>query len=289
MNGRTRLIIGCLLAALTGGCDDAAPPAPPNPTPLAESFDSDSAGTVSGRVVWEGDLPRVPRFRAPINPCGDAGMGQKFERSNPFAPVIAAGNRGVVGAVVFLRGVDPRQSRPWDLPPVVVEMCDFNYRVRQGTAVTRAGFVRRGAAVEFVSRQAVFHSLRARGDAFFTLAFLDPGQTQQRVFDRDGVVELSSAAGYFWARAHLFVTEHPYFALTDATGRFTLPRVPPGEYELVCWLPDWHEKERELDADSWQISRLTFRDPVEVTRRVRVLPCQSTEADFTLSVKTFAR
>src|SRR5262249_48652253 len=150
------------------------------------------------------------------------------------APVIAAGNRGVVGAVVFLRGVDPRQSRPWDLPPVVVEMCDFNYRVRQGTAVTRAGFVRRGAAGAFVSRPDVFPSLRARGDAFFTLAFLDPGQTQQRVFDRDGVVELSSAAGYFWARAHLFVTEHPYFALTDSTGRFTLPRVPPGEYELVC-------------------------------------------------------
>ena len=31
---------------------------------------------------------------------------------------------------------------------------------------------------------------------------------------------------------------HPFFAVTDADGKFTLPKLNPGEYELEFW----HEK-----------------------------------------------
>ena len=50
-------------------------------------------------------------------------------------------------------------------------------------------------------------------------------------------VELTSGAGHYWMRAYLMVAEHPYYALTNADGRFVLPQVPPGRYEIVCWLP----------------------------------------------------
>ncbi len=164
-----------------------------------------------------------------------------------------------------------------------VELRDFDYRVRQGDAEARTGFVRRGEAVEFVSRQSVFHSVRARGDAFFTLAFPDAEKPHPRVFDRPGVVELSSAAGYFWARAYLFVAEHPYYVRTDAAGRYLLPQVPPGDYELVCWLPDWRTMERELDSDSWQVARLTFRPPFEIKQMIRIVPGETIEAVLALS------
>jgi hypothetical protein len=289
VNGHTRLILGCFLTTLAAGCDEAPPTgAPPAvPSTLADGFDPETAGSITGRVFWKGDVPLVPVFRAPDNPNGEAAIGPRHERSNPNAPVIDESSHGVAGAVIFLRSVDPQRSRPWDLSSVRVEMRDFDYRVHQGDAVARTGFVRRGETVEFVSRQSVFHSLRARGDAFFTLAFPDADQPREHTFHRPGVVELSSATGFFWARAYLFVVEHPYYVRTDREGRYALPQVPPGEYELVCWLPSWREKERELDSDSWQVSRLTFRPPVEVKKKVRVIPRETTEVGFTLSMAKF--
>src|SRR5262249_56662172 len=68
----------------------------------------------------------------------------------------------------------------------------------------------------------------------------------------------------------LSVDAHPYCVHPTADGSFTLPRVPAGSYELVCRLPNWHVAGRELDADSWQVTRVGFAPAVEVTRPVRV-------------------
>jgi len=38
-----------------------------------------------------------------------------------------------------------------------------------------------------------------------------------------------------WMIAWAGVTDHPYHAVTDARGRFTLRGLPPGSYELAAW------------------------------------------------------
>src|SRR5262249_36506421 len=156
------------------------------------------------------------------------------------APAIDAQTQGVAGAVIYLRGVDPRRARPWDLPPAIVEMGDFKLRVLQGSQEHATGFIRRGDTVEFRCGGPARPTLGARGAAFCSLPFPIRGRPCTRVLGRSGTVELSSGAGHFWMRSHLFVDDHPYYTRTDTTGRFTLSRVPPGEYEVVCWHPDWH-------------------------------------------------
>ncbi len=256
---------------------------------MGTDFDPASAADVRGRVTWEGEPPRVPPFRSWATPLADPGPGQVREWANPNAPAIDPASRGVAGAVVFLRGIDPRRARPWDHPPARVEMRDWQFHVLQGDADARTGFVRHGDPVEMASAQPVFHSLQARGAAFFALAFPDPDEPCTRRLTRPGVVELSSPAGYYWMRAYLFVADHPYYTHTDAEGRFRLPRVPPGEYEAVCWLPDWRTAGRELDGDTGQVSRLSFRPPAEVTCPVRVTAVSPAEVSFRLSPNAFGR
>jgi hypothetical protein len=183
--------------------------------------------------------------------------------------------------------VDVRRSRPWDLPPVHVVQRDYRIHIRQGDVEGRDGFVRRGEAVEMVAAEPVFHSLHAGGAAYFTLVFPDPDRPRRRVLDRAGLVELSSAAGYYWARAYLFVDDHPYYAHPDAAGHFVLPRVPPGEYEVVCWLPSWREASHERDPETSLIFRLHFRPPVERVQKVRLGPGQTREVTFTLAPADF--
>jgi hypothetical protein len=250
-------------------------------------FDRESTGTITGRVVWAGERPNVPPFVAPVSPQWDPNGQDFLSWPNPNAPVIDCGRGGVKNAVVYLRGVDPRKARPWDHEPVRVEQRDYQVHVLQGDADSRCGIVRRGDAIEMVSRQAVFHSLHAGGANFFTLAFPDPDQPLTRRLDRPGLTELSSAAGCFWMRAYLFIADHPYYCRTDSQGNFTLPQVPAGHYELICWHPNWRKQGHDRDPESALISRLYFQAPVELERQVEVSAGATETVSFTLTAAAF--
>jgi hypothetical protein len=204
-------------------------------------------------------------------------------RANPFVPVIDSTSHGVAGAVVYLRGVDTGKARPWDHPRVVVEQRDLQLHVLQGSREGRVGIVRRGDAIEMASREGRFHSLHAQGSAWFTLAFPDADRPLARVLDDTGPIELTSGAGYYWMRAYLLVDDHPYYALTDAEGSFVLPRVPPGRYEIVCWLPDWREIGHDRDPYSGRVMRLNFAPPLAIEKEVALEPRQTRVVNFDLS------
>jgi hypothetical protein len=274
------------------GCADDPLPSdepPSTPTVLGALFDPQSTGTVAGQVVWSGPIPTVPPIVAPVSPQVELQGGPWQRWPNPNAPVVDAATGGVHNAVIYLRGVDPRRAKPWDLPPVVVEQRDYHFHVLQGESDSRVGFVRQGDGVEMVSRQQAFHSLHADGAAYFTLAFPDPDQPTQRRLHKSGLVELSSAAGCFWMRAYLLVAEHPYLCRTDANGRFTLSDVPVGEYEAVCWLPNWNESRHDRDSETTLICRLFFQPPVELAKPVKIRPGQSQNLSFTISATAFQR
>lgn len=280
-----------LAATLALGCGQEAPPlSVPGPQALPKigsTFDPSSAGQIEGTVNWAGDAPAVPPFEVGSLVTDARPARPRFFEANPNVPCIDAKTGGVAGAVVFLREVAPNRSRPWDHPPVVVEHKDRKLQIVQGPRNGNTGFVRVGEAVEIVSREKHYNSCRASGAAFFTLALPDADKPAQRVLRAKGLVEWSSAAGYYWMRGYLFVTDHPYYVRTDADGRFVLPSVPPGKYELVCWLPNWRIGRQERDPESGLVVRLSYLPPLEIVRPVEVqvdgtavVAFQASQADF---------
>ncbi len=274
------------------GCGDGSLPAadePAEPSPNAASrFDPTTTATVCGQVSWQGKVPVVEPYHATIF-AGDGSLRAKLVEDNPHAPQVDPRSKGVGNAVVFLRGIDCQRARPWDLPSVEVEQRDYHLQVRQGGQTSPYGFVRRGEPISMVSRQPVLHSLHVRGAAFFALMFPDPDQPCTRRLREAGLVELSSGAGYYWMRGYLFVDDHPYYARTDAAGRFQLPQVPAGRYEVVCWIPNWLEEHHDRDPESGQVSRMTFRPPLEQVQPVVVEPGQTRTLSFTVSADLFPR
>jgi hypothetical protein len=286
-----RLLPPLLLGIVLAGCDAKHPPNPkPRQSaqvPEITAFDPANTGDVTGRVVWEGDVPQVPPYRSPANPLSEASPRRGMrDWPNPCAPAIDPCG-GVGQAVVLLRGVDPHRAKPWDLPPVRVELADYEIRVHQGDAVGRCGLVRRGDFVDFVSNQSVFHSLQARGAAWFALPFPAPNVLSRRPLGHGGLIELSSGAGYYWMRGYLHVLDHPYATLTDAQGHFKLAKIPAGQYELVVWHPNWHEAGHSRDADTCQICRLTLQPPLEVVRKIEVASRETRAVQIMLSERFF--
>jgi hypothetical protein len=212
---------------------------------------------------------------------------------NPNAPRVAAG--GLADAVVWLRPVDLKRSKPWSIPPATVEVTRARMDVKQGGRAGSIGIVRRGEAVELVSREAIdpttkrpaLHSVRGRGAAFFTQMVPDPDRPVRRTLPEDGVVELSSGSAYFWLRAYLVVSDHPYVAVTGADGSFELDQVPDGEYELIAWKANWYVERLDHDPEAFGPARLEFRPPVEKRAGVRVVAGQPASASVTFAAEDF--
>jgi hypothetical protein len=253
-----------LLAALS--CGELSPStktdSPSRAGRAGTDFDPTTAGTIRGRVLWKGDIPAVQPFEIMPNPLAGEVLQKKQVRPNPNAPRIDGGSKGLTNAVVFLRGIDPRRGRSWDQPPVRVEQREGEFHVVQGGFDSHFAFVHRGDEIEMVSRDRFFHSLHASGAAFFTLTFPDPDRPLRRTLKEQGIVELTSAAGYFWMRAYLFVDDHPYYTRPDSQGRFVLSQVPPGRYEIACWMPSWVEAGHEREPESGFVARIFFEPPL---------------------------
>ncbi len=246
---------------------------PMPPTSLSENFRHPQTGRIQGQVLWKGSPPHVPKFAIATNPMFHPRWPHETRTKsfqNSLAPRISKQSRGVGGAVVFLRKVDLSRSKAWDHPPVTVHFKDYQIQIRQGSRVAPVGFVRRGSNASFVSDEQRYHGVRARGAGFFTLTLPTPKTVRTRQLPRSGLVELSSAAEYYWLRGYLFVAEHPYFVLTEPDGKFELGKIPSGEYELVAWMPNWHKRDHDRNPESMCISRMRYRNPVEKSNSVRV-------------------
>lgn len=264
-----RSLCWCLLLLVAGCSDDAAPEAPSEsaPVPVASTFDPARTGTVSGRVTWNGPIPAPPPFIYGV-PRTDGTFDTRMV-PNPNRPDVDPETKAVAGAVVFLRGIAPSAAKPWDLPPVRIELKDRDIAVTQGQRRSRIGFVKRGDSASIASPGPEFHMLKVRGASFFSVPFPDPGTETQRTLDANGRVELSSGAGYYWATAHLFVDEHPYYTVTDRDGRFTFAQVPEGTMEVVAWLPNWVVAKQERNPETGLIARLNYAAPLEANARAR--------------------
>jgi len=274
---------------LLAGCvepGEAVPEKGPLPE-AARDFDPTTVGTITGIVTWEGELPRVPAIEAAVSPKAEPNPGPKRSWPNPNAPVISSTSRGVAGAVIYLTDVNPVRGRPWDHPSVRIELRDYQIHVHQGNRDGHIGLARCGDYMQMVSRQEALLSLRGRGACTFALPFPEADKVQTRHLERRGVLRLSSASGQPWMHAYVLVDDHPYYTLTDAEGRFTLSHVPPGAYEMVCWMPSWLPRSHERDADTCLVSRLEFRTPAELSRSVRVQAGKTKTVDWTVSSKAF--
>jgi hypothetical protein len=282
-----------LLAAAMAGCGEARPQqldmtAPPQPA-AATQFDAATASTIRGQVSWNGPLPAVPPFEIRSLVTEWNPPQPRLVRDNPHAPLVDPSTKGVAGAIVFLRGIDPRKARPWDHAKVLVEHRDRQLHIMQGNLKSRVGFVRQGDAISMVSREPAFNFLRANGAAFFALPFPDADQPLTRVLASKGIVELSSAAGWYWMRGTLFVDNHPYFTRTDAQGVFELPQVPPGRYQIVCWMPNWNQASHDRDPETSLVIRMSFHPPLELVRDVIVESNAKAQVDFTVKAELFKR
>ncbi len=221
LNPRAALALGAALA-LTLAC--GGPSETPAPAPAEEA-----AATMPGRIAGTVTLGAAEDPDAPIDFSSDPVCRDMHPEEAISRALVADGEGRVANAFLYLsegvRGTWPVPEEPLLLDQVG---CLFLPRV-QGVRAGQTIVARNSdPTLHNVLCQPRFNSAYAIGQPF-------EGMESPMVFEKPEVMIEITCDVHPWMRAWIGVVEHPFFAVSDEEGRFSIEGVPPGEYRLTAW------------------------------------------------------
>lgn len=106
---------------------------------------------------------------------------------------------------------------------------------RNETFVPHVLAITTGTVVQFPNSDRIYHNVFSLSKtARFDLGRYPVGHAKSIRFDRPGIVRVFCDI-HSHMNAFILVFSHPYFAITDADGRYHIDNVPPGSYSVVAW------------------------------------------------------
>jgi plastocyanin len=93
-----------------------------------------------------------------------------------------------------------------------------------------------GTTVEWPNDDPIFHNVYSKSSAMrFDLDLYKKGDRAKEVtFTKPGEVDVFCSI-HARMSCIILVLENPFFAVSDARGRYAITNVPPGQYTLVAW------------------------------------------------------
>ncbi|HUR34112.1 MAG TPA: carboxypeptidase regulatory-like domain-containing protein [Vicinamibacterales bacterium] len=106
---------------------------------------------------------------------------------------------------------------------------------RNETFVPHVLAVPTGTTVEFPNSDRIYHNVFSLSKTRpFDLGRYAVGRSKSVRFDRSGIVRVFCDI-HSHMSAFILVFSHPFFSVTDGSGRYRIDNVPPGTYTLVAW------------------------------------------------------
>ena len=181
--------------------------------------------------------------------------------SNVYQPRVI-GERGdpppeIKNVVVYLKRPAYRGLLPVSKAAIGQEREEFVPRV---TVVTR------GSTVEFPNADPIFHNVFSlSGAATFDLGRYPKGQSRSMLVSKPGLIKVYCHI-HSHMSASILVLDHPYFAIPNLDGSFTLPAIPPGTQTVVGWHERVGERSTTIDVQPGRVASLEMVLPVEDTQ-----------------------
>jgi hypothetical protein len=148
--------------------------------------------------------------------------------------------------------------------------------------------VPQNAELQMQSSDATLHTVHMDGAATYNLPFPFTNQIASRNMPALGLVNLRCNGGHVWMNAEMMVVSHPYYAVTDESGRFEFTSVPPGTYQIVAWHEGWGlaGKEQAYDVLTERtVQRPIFTEPKTWEKPVTVNANQPSTINFVIGNK----
>ncbi len=197
--------------------------------------------------------------------------------------LVTDANECVQNAVVFLEGVDRGKKLDRKTMQIFTQAhCEYQPHVL---------VLQQGEQLEIVNSDPILHNVHAYGcdngaGTIFNIAQPIRGQKtplKSAYFPKTGILETACDAGHPWMSGYIFVVDHPYYAVTDKHGRFTLTDIQAGTYKLKMW----HEGVSivSTETENGKPKKYTFEQPYQLEKDVVVPENGRLEMNFEFALR----
>ncbi len=185
-----------------------------------EAMEVKNGGSIEGVVEYAGaTVPKDPilKLSSETKYCGNSLPTEKY--------VIK--DRKIKNVVVYIEEVRAGKAIPSE-PIILTNLkCAFVPHVAVGFKGN-----------QFIERNddTIFHSIHTylNGRTLYSIGLHEKGASVIKTLTKTGIVE-ANCDSHTWMRGYLYVFDHPYAAVTDEKGEFSLKDVPPGTYTIEAW------------------------------------------------------
>lgn len=216
--------------------DDKSAKADPKADPKAD-VPAGQWGDITGRVVWGGTrVPAAETINVGANVDGPVCTKNGPLMSEEF--VISANNKGMKNVFVWL---EPVKGAKLAIHPDLQKVPEAGVVMDQPSClfIPQALALRQGQSLIAKNSSKIVHNFSYMGNPKLNLGgnVLLPPDSEKEI---KGLVEEKLAINiacniHPWMKGYVRVFDHPYFAVTDADGAFTIKNAPTGNHKLKYW------------------------------------------------------
>lgn len=188
-------------------------------------------GSIAGVVKLQGAAPAAKAIEITKDKeaCGAHGELKSEE-------LVVGADNAIANAVVSITNITKGKPLEAATPVLDQKGCRYIPHVLAFPA---------GSTVKILNSDGILHNIHTYSTANPPVNLAQPKFKKElnQKFEKPETIKVSCDA-HGWMLGYFISQEHPYYAVTDASGAFKLTDVPAGEYELKVW----HEKLGEKTA-----------------------------------------
>ncbi len=188
--------------------------------------DPATAGSVTGRVTYDGPKPRPAAIDMSSDPaCVKAHGGKAYDES-----LVAGPNGSLVNTFVYVsKGLEKYKFQVPKEPAAIDQRgCWFRPRVLG---------VQAGQTVNIINSDPVTHNIHPMAHVNNEWNHSQgPGDPpMHRTFSKPEIMIPVKCNIHDWMHAWIGVVDNPFFTVTKEDGSFDLSGLPPGRYTVTAW------------------------------------------------------
>ena len=214
----------------------AAAPAPEatavQPMPAATQT-AEGWGTITGCVVFDGDPPEPAVLVAKGDNSVQGGAACSAKAIVSEKLVVNPENKEIRYAIAYIP--KPTATSPEAIS--AAQNADVTFDQKGCRFVPHVLAAMKGTKVDVHSSDPVNHNINVKLPKNKTNLTVAPGATIPPVELKNAEVKPAEVVCdiHTWMKAYWLVIDSPYFAVTDASGKYTLRNVPAGSQKVVVW------------------------------------------------------
>lgn len=193
-------------------------------TVLAGSMSSGFAAEVSGKVKLKG----TPKPEVPIQL--DATCGKLHSKPITTRHYVVGQENGLANVFVYVKSGVQKGAPAGEAPLLDQVNCVYEPYVLGAVANQK---------IKVKNSDALLHNVhptpKVPGNKEVNFAQPVKGQVNEISFANPEVLVRVKCDVHPWMFAYIGVQEHPYFAVTDKDGKFSIKNLPPGKYTVEAY------------------------------------------------------